>query len=254
MAGRGGRNDDAICEALGMIVDVPGGSPNAAGISANRQLGEFQRNNPMLFKADDWWVATRAELDVDGVAITWAVFRREFMRRYFLEDVQGIEEIDFLELKQCNMTVPEYASKFVELAKYYTHYNNDDGKKPMDKSKPYGKGNPKAGGWKRPSGGESSAPVRCYRCGEAGHHIHECKSEENKCYRCGKAGHVVADCKGKTVTCYNCGEEGHVSPQCTKTRKNQSGGEVFALSGSETTHEDRLMKAVGVEDLAMTAR
>ncbi|XP_058741284.1 uncharacterized protein LOC131613651 [Vicia villosa] len=39
----------------------------------------------------------------------------------------------------------------------------------MDKGKPNGKGNPRAGGWKRPSGGDSSAPVRCYKCGEPGH-------------------------------------------------------------------------------------
>ncbi|XP_058768440.1 uncharacterized protein LOC131642183 [Vicia villosa] len=264
-----------------MIAGVLGGNPNGARISANRQLGEFQWNNLPLLKgthdpedAQKWMkeierifrvidcaenVKVRDELDVDGVEITWAVFRREFLRRYFPEDVRGRKEIEFLELKQGSVTVPEYASKFVELAKYYSHYNNEEasefsnrifeedniklklshsrelvdkkGNKPMDRGKPYGKGNLKASGWERPSGGESSAPVRCYRCGEAGHRIHECKSEEKKCYR-----------------------GGHISPQCTKPRKNQSGGKVFALSGSEITPEDRLTKAVGVEDLAMIAR
>ncbi|XP_058725865.1 uncharacterized protein LOC131597173 [Vicia villosa] len=210
MAGRGGRNDVAIAEALGMIVGVLGGNANGAGIGPNRQLAEFQRNNPPLFKgthdpeeADDWWVATRAELDTDGIAITWAVFKREFMRRYFPKDVRGKKEIKFLELKQGSMTVPDCASKFVELAKYYARYTNDEageflkcikfengfhdeikqgiryqrirrftdfvdcsrifeednlklksshprelvdkkGKKPMDRGKPYGKGNPEA--------------------------------------------------------------------------------------------------------------
>ncbi|XP_058759277.1 uncharacterized protein LOC131632554 [Vicia villosa] len=77
-------------------------------------------------EADDCWVTTRTELDGDGVAITWAVFRREFMRKYFPEDVRGRKKIEFLELKQGSMMVPEYASKFVELAKYYTHYNNEE--------------------------------------------------------------------------------------------------------------------------------
>ncbi|XP_058766216.1 uncharacterized protein LOC131639772 [Vicia villosa] len=234
-----------------MIAGVLGGNPNGARIGANTQLGEFQRNNLPLLKGthdledaqkwlkeierifwvidcaknmkvryvthmlseedDDWWVATRDEIDADGVAITWAVFRREFLRRYFPEDVRGRKEIEFLELKQGSMTVPEYASKFIELAKYYSHYNNEEasefskcinrifeedniklklshsrelvdkkGNKPMDRGKSYGKGNLKAGGWKRPSGGDSSYLVRCYRCGEAGHRIHECKSEENK--------------------------------------------------------------------------
>ncbi|XP_058782496.1 uncharacterized protein LOC131656981, partial [Vicia villosa] len=112
----------------------------------------------------------------------------------------------------------------------------------MDRGKPYGKGNQKAGGWKKPSGGDSSAPIKCFKCGEPGHRIHECKSEEKKCYRCGKAGHIAIECKGNTVTCFNCGEEGHISPKCPKPRKNQAGGKVFALSGSETTPDDRLIK------------
>ncbi|XP_058775373.1 uncharacterized protein LOC131649637, partial [Vicia villosa] len=83
---------------------------------------------------------------------------------------------------------------------------------------------------------------KCFKCGEPGHRIHECKSEEKKCYRCGKAGHIAIECKGNTVTCFNCGEEGHISPKCPKPRKNQAGGKVFALSGSETTPDDRLIK------------
>jgi len=43
--------------------------------------------------------------------------------RYFLEDVRGKKEIVFLELKQGDMSVTEYAAKFVELAKFYPHYN-----------------------------------------------------------------------------------------------------------------------------------
>ncbi|XP_058774569.1 uncharacterized protein LOC131648857 [Vicia villosa] len=132
MAGRGGRNDDAIAEALEMIAGVLGGNPNRVGISANRKLGYFQRINPpygthmLAEETDDWWIAAKTELEAGGGAISWAVFRREFLRRYFPEDVRGRKEIEFLELKHGNMYVPEYASKFVELAKYYTHYNNDE--------------------------------------------------------------------------------------------------------------------------------
>ncbi|KAI5396645.1 hypothetical protein KIW84_062742 [Lathyrus oleraceus] len=36
---------------------------------------------------------------------------------------------------------------------------------------------------------------------------------------------------------------GHISPQCPKPKKeNQSGGKVFALSGSETSADDRLIR------------
>ncbi|XP_058759841.1 uncharacterized protein LOC131633139 [Vicia villosa] len=201
----------------------------------------------------------RTELDDDGVAIIWAIFKREFLRKYFPEDVWGRKEIEFLELKQDNMTVSEYASKFVELEKFYVHYNNDAagefsnrifeednikvksahsrelvekrGKKLMDRGKPYGKGNPKAGDWKKPSGGDSSALIRCYNC-----------------------GYIATDCRMAIMTCYNYSKEGHISPQCTKPKKNQSGGKIFALSGLETTSEDRLIKDASVEDLAMIAR
>ncbi|XP_058741605.1 uncharacterized protein LOC131613990 [Vicia villosa] len=133
MAGRDGRNNDANAEALGMIA----GTHDPDG--AQKWLKEIERifrpidcaeNLKVRYmlseEADDWWVSSRAELDADGVAITWAIFRREFLKRYFLEDVRESKVIEFLELKQGNMTVSEYASKFVELAKYYTHYNNDE--------------------------------------------------------------------------------------------------------------------------------
>ena len=73
-------------------------------------------------EADDWWVSLLLILEQDGTIVTWAVFRREFLDRYFPEDVQGKKEIEFLELKQGDMSVTEYAVKFVELAKFYPHY------------------------------------------------------------------------------------------------------------------------------------
>ncbi|XP_058768789.1 uncharacterized protein LOC131642570 [Vicia villosa] len=131
MAGRGGRNDDASAKVLGMIVGVLGGNPNGARIGANRQLGDSQRNNPPLFKgthdpkgSQKWLKEIERIFQVIDCAVNLKV--REFLRRYFPEDVRGRKEIEFLELKQGNMTVPEYASKFVELAMYYTHYNSDE--------------------------------------------------------------------------------------------------------------------------------
>ena len=42
-------------------------------------------------EADDWWVATRTEMEQDGTVLTWVVFRRDFLRRYFPEDIRGEE-------------------------------------------------------------------------------------------------------------------------------------------------------------------
>jgi hypothetical protein len=73
-------------------------------------------------EADDWWVSDQPILENGGEVVTWVVFRWEFLNRYFPEDVLGKKEIDFLELKQGDMSVTEYAAKFVELAKFYPHY------------------------------------------------------------------------------------------------------------------------------------
>lgn len=67
----------------------------------------------MLAKeTDDWWNNTHQRLEVAGDEISWAIFKGEFLKRYFPEDVYGKKEIEFLELKQGNSTIVEYVSIF----------------------------------------------------------------------------------------------------------------------------------------------
>ena len=40
-------------------------------------------------EADDWWVSARSVLEGSGEEITWAVFSREFLRKYFPESKEG---------------------------------------------------------------------------------------------------------------------------------------------------------------------
>ncbi|XP_058775225.1 uncharacterized protein LOC131649481 [Vicia villosa] len=80
----------------------------------------------MLAKeADDWWLETLARLEFSGEEVTWNVFRREFLRKYYPEDVRGKKEIEFLELTQGNKSVTEYAAKFTELIKFYPHFDGE---------------------------------------------------------------------------------------------------------------------------------
>jgi len=94
-----------------------------------RQCSEVQKvrfgTHMLAEEADEWWVSLLPILEQDGTVVTWAVFRREFLDRYFPEDVLGNKEIEFLELKQGDMSITEYAAKFVELAKFYPHYTPD---------------------------------------------------------------------------------------------------------------------------------
>ena len=79
----------------------------------------------LAVKVDDWWLETYQKLEAAGENITWVVFNREFLRKYFPDHVRGKKEIEFLELKQGSLTVREYSSKFVEIAKFYLHYNEE---------------------------------------------------------------------------------------------------------------------------------
>jgi hypothetical protein len=42
--------------------------------------------------------------------------------------------------------------------------------------------------------------------------------------------------------CFNCNEEGHIGSQCKKPKKAQTTGRVFALTGTQTENEDRLIR------------
>jgi len=157
-----GRNDTALVAALQAMAQAVGQQNNTGGDDGVSILETFLRNHPPTFKgrydpdgaqmwlkeverifrvmqcmdiqmvrfgthmlaneADDWWVSVQPMLENGGAAVTWAVFRREFLNRYFPEDVRGKKEIRFLELKQGDMSVTEYATKFIELAKFYPHY------------------------------------------------------------------------------------------------------------------------------------
>ena len=82
----------------------------------------------ILVEAEYWWENTGQCLEAKGQVVTWEVFKRVFLEKYFPEDVRNKKEMEFLELKQGNMTVAEYATKFKKLVRYYPHYQGIDGK------------------------------------------------------------------------------------------------------------------------------
>ncbi|XP_058741476.1 uncharacterized protein LOC131613855 [Vicia villosa] len=128
---------------------------------------------------------------------------------------------------------------------HYKAVNDRKGK--HDRGKPYSspadKGKQKVGFRKKPNGGGfASNPINCFRCGIEGNRANECQKGMKKCFKCGKTGHVVADCRTSVPTCYNCGEQGHISTHCQKPKKSQTNGKVFALVGTQSIDEDRLVK------------
>ena len=63
-----------------------------------------------------------------------------------------------------------------------------------------------------------------------------------QCFRCGKKGHTITECKYNDVVCLNCNEEGHIGSQCKQPKKAQTTARVFALTGTQTENEDRLIR------------
>lgn len=93
-----------------------------------------------------------------------------------------------------------------------------------------------------PRSHQTPTSVRCFKCGEYGHHALECKSTIVNCFKCGKTSHCAADYRSNNFTCFNCGERGHISTLCEKPKKDRSRGKVFAFPRSETTASNNLIQ------------
>jgi len=120
------------------------------------------------------------------------------------------------------------------------------GKHQQSRGKPYSapadKGKQRVNDEKRPRKRDTPTEVVCFLCGEKGHKSNACSGDMKRCFHCGRKGHTVADCKHDGEVCFNCGKEGHISPQCQKPKKAQSSRKVFALAGTQTVNEDRLIR------------
>ncbi|XP_050915059.1 uncharacterized protein LOC127130017 [Lathyrus oleraceus] len=197
----------------------------------------------------DWWRNTFQRFDEDGIEVTWGLFRDAFLEKYFPEDVCGKKEIDFLELKQGNGTVAEYAAKFEELIKFCPHYNNTNAERSkcpkfVNGLRPDIK---KAMGYQQITGfSELINKSRIYdedRCESAAHYkfLHDKKGKGKfqgksydgkkkagdgknpsgggshtpiKCFRCGVEGHRAPECPKGDMTYFKCCKQGHKSFDC----------------------------------------
>ncbi|CAJ2636207.1 unnamed protein product [Trifolium pratense] len=74
-------------------------------------------------EANKWWKNAKLRMGIGGVVITWEMFKGEFLRKYFPADISNKKVVEFMELKQGNMSVAEYSVKFEELCAFSPHYN-----------------------------------------------------------------------------------------------------------------------------------
>ncbi|XP_050902471.1 uncharacterized protein LOC127113967 [Lathyrus oleraceus] len=77
----------------------------------------------MLFEEDEYLWKNAHQREDACTDITWDNFKREFLEKYFSDDVHNKKKIEFLKLKQGNMTVVDYVAKFEELSRFFPYYN-----------------------------------------------------------------------------------------------------------------------------------
>ncbi|XP_072053695.1 uncharacterized protein [Arachis hypogaea] len=69
-------------------------------------------------EAQHWWQGVRRILQPDGVVISWELFREEFYKKYFPSSARNAKELELLQMKQGQMTITEYTSRFEELCRF----------------------------------------------------------------------------------------------------------------------------------------
>lgn len=77
-------------------------------------------------EAEDWWIFALQTLPATDDVISRDALKEKFLENYFLKDLWLEKAKEFLELKQGNIIIREYASKFNELMKFQPHYKKGE--------------------------------------------------------------------------------------------------------------------------------
>nr|KYP42590.1 hypothetical protein KK1_035997 [Cajanus cajan] len=76
-----------------------------------------------------WWERALQRMMAEATLVNWDNFKRVFLEKYFPDNVRSQKEVKFLELKQRDGTIAEYAAKFDELVCYCSHYHGEGGER-----------------------------------------------------------------------------------------------------------------------------
>ncbi|XP_015970662.1 uncharacterized protein LOC107494147 [Arachis duranensis] len=218
------------------------------------EFGTYQ----LQVKAQYWWQGTRRILQPDGAVIPWEVFQTEFYKKYFPNSARNAKELELMQLKQGEMTVTEYTSRFKELCrfsricqgahedfaewkciKYEGGLQNDilsfvapieirvfselerSGKELRPREQDF-----KRGGYTpQPHLGQNNFQrFSNNNSQERGKGKQAQTTPKDLTYRrCGKY-HPNTPCRAGLGVCYYCGEAGHLSWNCPEKKKNQEVG------------------------------
>ena len=74
----------------------------------------------LVGEAVHWWASMKIMLEDRREPITWELFKKKFYVEYFPDSVRYAKEVEFLQLMQGDMSVPEYAERFKHLGRLHT--------------------------------------------------------------------------------------------------------------------------------------
>ncbi|XP_030442978.2 uncharacterized protein LOC115665240 [Syzygium oleosum] len=81
--------------------------------------------------ANDWWEATRGRVFPIGMVPNWTAFAETFNGKYFSEIAREQKMVEFLRLRQNQMTVDQYEAEFSRLSKFAPRMVED----PVDRAR-----------------------------------------------------------------------------------------------------------------------
>ncbi|KEH15434.1 hypothetical protein MTR_1056s0010 [Medicago truncatula] len=208
-----GRNDAALAAALEAVAQAVQQQPSVvAGNDGVRMLETFLRNHPPTFKG---------RYDPDG-ALKWLKEVETIFRVMQCSEVQKVRFGTHMMAEEANdwwqgdMSVTEYAAKFVELSKFYPHY--------------------------------TAETTQFFNCIKFENGLRADIKRAIGYQKIRNFSELVSSCRiyeEDTKAHYKVmseRREGHISSQCKKPKKFRTGGKVFALTGTQTVNEDRLIK------------
>ncbi|XP_030512340.2 uncharacterized protein LOC115726558 [Rhodamnia argentea] len=85
----------------------------------------------MQGNANTWWDASKGQIFLEGTALSWDAFVRVFNAKYFSDCAGEQKLIEFMNLRQNQMTVDQYEARFAELSRYAQRMVED----PEDKAR-----------------------------------------------------------------------------------------------------------------------
>ncbi|XP_073153169.1 uncharacterized protein [Henckelia pumila] len=76
--------------------------------------------------AKKWWTTTKRANEDRGTVIIWGVFKTEFYKRFFPASYRKEKGAKFSNLKQGNLSIEDYVSKFDSLLRFAPHVANNE--------------------------------------------------------------------------------------------------------------------------------